>query len=232
MDQRNKTRNVTFGAAPVCLHHYLHQDSHRHSVAIRLVLLVWSPWIHTDFFFPCSFGLSVILLFCPRTDTVRDSSLKILIFVVILTGTTVSHICLPSCGRTTFQQWMRTEPEVTWPMQVSGMISFSLVKLPEEDEVGGPVYILEGRVAVQRDLCSPREWSESNVMNYQGQMQIHVPKKEEVCACTSWKALVVPGCQQAEWEPALAARKASSILVHRSKSTGGRARGTIVPRYS
>lgn len=70
-------------------------------------------------------------------------------------------------------------------------------------------------------------------MNYQGQMQIHVPKKEEVSVPVlggeqlCWKALL-----QAEWEPALAAWKAGSILVHRSKSTGGRSRGTMVPRYS
>lgn len=101
--------------------------------------------------------------------------------MVILMGITLSHICVPSCGRTTFEQRMRTESKVTWPLQVNGMVSFSLVKLPEGDELGGPVYILEGRVAVQRDFYSLQEWSERNIMNYQGQMQIHIPKKEDVC---------------------------------------------------
>lgn len=118
------------------------------------------------------------------------------------------------------------------------MVSFSLVKLPEGDELGGPVYILEGRVAVQRDFYSLQDWSKRNIMNYQGQMQIHIPKKEEVCVPVlagehlCWKALVVPGHQQAEWEPALAAGKASSIVVHMNKSTGSRTRGTTVPCFS
>jgi len=43
---------------------------------------------------------------------------------------------------------------------------------------------------------------------------------------------VVSGHQQAEWEPALAAGKASSIVVHMNKSTGSGTIGMTVPRFS